>query len=225
VSFTRRSWAVFRKDLLIEARTRQASNAMAFFAGIVLLVLGFALGPDRRAIQGAAPGLLWVAVTFTALLGLGRAFDAERENRGMEGLFLYPGDRSAVYLGKLGALVVLLGFVEVVLFGLAAFLYNLSLLPVLAPLAGVAALGTVGLAGVGTLYGALTLNLRAREVLLPLLVFPVVVPVVLGAVSATRILLDGGGAGGLGGWIHLLVAFDIVFTVAPLLAFEAVLAD
>ncbi len=225
MSFALRTWAVLRKDLLIEARTRQASNAMAFFAGVVLLILGFALGPDRREIQQAAPGLLWVAVTFTALLGLGRAFDAERENRGMEGLFLYPGDRSAVYLGKLGSLVVMLGAVEVVLFFLAAFLYNLNLVPVLPELAGVAALGTVGLAGVGTLYGALTLNLRAREVLLPLLVFPVVVPVVLGAVSATRVLLEGGPAGELGGWVRLLVAFDIVFTVAPLLAFEAVLAD
>lgn len=225
MSYAARAWAVFRKDLLIEARTRQASNAMAFFAGVVLLVLGFALGPDRLEIQQAAPGLLWVAVTFTALLGLGRAFDPERSNRGMEGLFLYPGDRSAIYLGKLGALVVLLAGVEVVLFFLAAFLYNLDLVPVLPELAGVAALGTVGLAGVGTLYGALTLNIRAREVLLPLLVFPVIVPVVLATVSATRVLLGQAPVGDLGGWIRLLVAFDIVFTVAPLLAFEAVLAD
>lgn len=225
MSFARRAWAVFRKDLLIEARSRRASNAMLFFAGIVLVVLGLAVGPDPREIREAAPGLLWVAVTFTAVLGLGRAFDTERENRGMEGLFLYPGDRGAIYVGKFAALVVLLAVVQAVLFLLAGIFYGIDLVPVLPGVVGVAVLGTVGLAGVGALYGALTLNVRAREVLLPLLVFPVVVPVILGAVSATRLLLHGDPMGELGGWIRLLIAFDVVFTVAPLLAFETVLAD
>lgn len=221
----RQAWAVLRKDLLIEYRTRQAVTTMVFFAGVVLLILGFAVGPDAREIRQAAPGLLWIAVVFTAVVGLSRAFDSERENRGMEGLFLYPGDRGGVYLGKVGVLVVLLGLTEAVLFLLASFLYDLSLWSSLPALAGVAALGTVGLAGVGALFGALTLNLRAREVLLPLLVLPLVVPVVLGSVTATRLLLQGDPLGELGAWIRLLVVFDIVFTVAPLLIFERVLAD
>ena len=114
--FLRRSWAVFRKDLLIEARTRTGFNSMAFFAAVVLLLLGFALGPDRRAIQAAAPGLLWIAVFFTSILGLSRVFESERENRGIEGLFLYPGDRRAIYAGKLAALLVLVSVVTVLLF-------------------------------------------------------------------------------------------------------------
>ena len=225
MSFLRQATAVLRKDLLIEARTRQAVPSMAFFAGLVLLILGFALGPDTEAVRRAAPGLLWIAVVFTSVLGLARAYDTERENRGMEGLFQYPGTRTAVFAGKLAGLLLLLLSVEALLFTGGALLYDLDLARVALPLAGVALLGTVGLAGIGTLYGALTLNLRAREVLLPLLMFPLVVPVVLGSVSATRLLLAGDPFGELDAWVRLLVAYDVVFTVAPLLAFEHVLAD
>lgn len=225
MSFGRQAWAILRKDLLIEARSRQAVMSMVFFAGLVLLILGFALGPDTAEIREAAPGLLWIAVIFTTVLGLARAYDPERENRGMEGLFQYPGGRAAIYAGKLAGLVLLLLFVEAVLFVLAGLLYNLDLLSVAGPLALVALLGTVGIAGIGTLYGALTLNLRAREVLLPLLVFPLVVPVVLATVSATRALLLGDAFGDVEAWIRLLLAYDIVFTVTPLLAFERVLSE
>lgn len=225
MTFARQAWAVLRKDLLIEARSRQAVTSMVFFAGLVLLILGFALGPDTGAIRDAAPGLLWIAVVFTTVLGLARAYDPERENRGMEGLFQYPGERGAIYAGKLAGLVVLLLFVEALLFVLAGLLYNLDLLAVAAPLSLVAVLGTIGIAGIGTLYGALTLNLRAREVLLPLLVFPLVVPVVLATVSATRALFLGDPFAEVDGWLRLLVAYDIVFTVAPLVAFERVLSE
>jgi heme exporter protein B len=225
MSFFVRAAAVLRKDLLIEARNRQAMNSMVFFAGAVLLVLGIATGPEASAVRKAAPGLLWIALVFTAVLGLGRIFDSERENRGIEGLFLYPGDRRAVFVGKFLALALILFVAESVLFTLAAFLYNLNLWPVLPQVALVALLGTLGLAGIGTLYGALTLNLRAREVLLPLLVFPLVVPLVLASVACTRLLLEGDPFGELGGWIRLLGSFAIVFTVAPLLVFERVLAE
>lgn len=225
MSLARQTLAVLEKDLLIEVRSRETVSSMAFFAGLVLLILGFALGPDPEAIRLAAPGLLWIAVVFTAVLGLSRAYDSERENRGIEGLFQYPGSRTAIFAGKMGVLLVVLLFVEAILFVLGGVIYNLGLARVALPLAGVAFLATVGLAGIGTLYGALTLNVRAREVLLPLLVFPLVVPVVLGAVSATRLLLFGDPFGELGGWVRLLAAYDIVFTVAPLLAFERVIAD
>lgn len=225
MTFVRQTWAVIWKDFVIEARSKQAVTSMVFFAGLVLLILGFALGPDTRAVREAAPGLLWVAVIFTTVLGLNRLYDPERENRGMEGLFQFPGSRAAVYAGKLAVMVLLLLFVEAVLFVLGAVLYNLDLLSVAGPLALVALLGTVGIAGIGTLYGALTLNLRAREVLLPLLVFPLVVPVVLATVSATRALFAGDPMVELGAWIRLLVAYDVIFTVAPLLAFERVLAE
>lgn len=225
MSFTRQTLAILEKDLLIEVRGRETVTSMVFFAGLVLLILGFALGPDPEAIRRAAPGLLWIAVIFTTVLGLSRAYDPERENRGMEGLFQYPGNRTAIFVGKLGVLLLLLLFVEGVLFVMGGVLYNLGLAAVALPLAGVALLATVGLAGIGTLYGALTVDLRAREVLLPLVLFPLVVPVVLGAVSATRLLLLGDPFGELGAWIRLLAAYDIVFTVAPLLAFERVIAD
>lgn len=225
MSFFRRTYAVLWKDLLIEARSKQALSSMIVYSGITLLILGIALGPDTAEIRRAAPALLWIAVIFTSVLGLSRSFDSERENRGIEGLLLYPDDRSAVFVGKFGALVVLLVFVEAVLILLASLLYDLQLWAILPKLAGVALLGIVGLAGVGTLYGALTLNVRAREVLLPVLVFPLVVPAVLASVAATRLLLEGDPMDQFLPWIKLLVAFDIVFTVTPLLLFERVLTD
>lgn len=225
MTFLRRAWAVVWKDFVIEVRSKQAVTSMIFFAGLMLLILGFALGPDTQAIREAAPGLVWVAVIFTTVLGLNRLYDAEGENRGIEGLFQFPGSRAAVYAGKLTVMVLLLLFVESVLFVLGALLYNLDLVSVAGPLALVALLGTVGIAGIGTLYGALTLNVRAREVLLPLLVFPLVVPVVLATVSATRLLFSGGDLGGLDAWIRLLVAYDVIFTVAPLMVFERVLSE
>lgn len=225
MTFVRQAWAVVWKDLMIELRSRQGVTSMVFFAGLVLLILGFALGPDTRAIREAAPGLLWIAVVFTTVLGLNRLYDPERENRGMEGLLQHPGSGIAVYAGKLAVMVLLLLFVEAILFVLGALLYNLDLVSVAKPLVAVAVLGTVGISGIGTLYGALTLNLRAREVLLPLLVFPLVVPVVLATVSATRALFLGNLSGELDAWIRLLVAYDVIFTVTPLLAFERVLSE
>lgn len=225
MTFLRQAAAVLHKDLLVEVRTRQAVTSMVFFAALVLLILGFAMGPDSADVREAAPGLLWVAAVFTAVLGLARAYDTEREHRGMEGLLSYPGNRSAVFAGKFTGILLLLLFVESVLFAGGTLLYNLDVGAVAAPLAGVVLLGTVGLAGIGTLYGALTLNLRAREVLLPLLMLPLVVPVVLASVSATRLLLAGDPFGELAGWVRLLLAYDVVFTVAPLLAFEHVVAD
>lgn len=221
----RRAWAIVRKDLRTELRTRHAVNTMVFFAVSILLILGFAMGPDAQRIEQSGPGLIWVSLLFTAVLGLGRVFDAERGNRGMEGLLNYPGDRRAVFLGKFMALALLLTAVQAVLLVFASLMYNLDVWSVLPQLLGVLALGTVGVAGIGTLYGALTLNLRASEVLLPLLMLPLIVPPVVASISATELLIAGDPFGRLGGWIRLLAVFGLVFTLVPLMTFERALAD
>lgn len=221
----RRAGAVLRKDLWIELRGRQAISSTTLFAVVALLVLAFAMGPDPAAIELAAPGLIWTALTFAAVLGISRVFDCERGNRGMEGLFLYPGDGRAIYLGKLAALATILTCSELLILVLAGLLYNLPLWSVFLELTCVAALGSLGISGIGTLYGALTLNVKAREILLPLLILPLLVPVILASVAATRLLLVGDPFEALGGWVRLLIAFSIVFTVAPLLAFERVLSE
>lgn len=223
MEFALRTWAVLWKDLLIEARTRAAFSAMAFFAALVLFVFAFAVGPDPRLLERLAGGLLWIGIVFTGLLSLGRTFHSEELSGGLEGLELYPGDVRAIYLGKLLGNLLLLLVVEAILYPVAGVLFHLDLAARPLALAGVALLGTFGFSVVGTFYAALTLNLRARELMLPLLLLPLLVPVLLGAVSATSALLTGGAPGEVGAWVRLLVAFDVIYFVVCTWIFPAVL--
>jgi heme exporter protein B len=218
------AWAVFRKDVVLEARTKVNINAMLFFAGTVLLIFSFALGPDPDRLRTAAAGLLWLAFIFAGLLAFGRSYQLEAENRAFEGLLLVAQHRSAIYLGKLcGAAAVML-VIEVIIVPVMAVLYNIDLWKSIPALLLVGVLGTVGFAAIGALYGALTMSLRAREVLLPLLMLPVTVPVVLGAVKATGYILAGQ-RHDLGLWLEVLTAFDIVFVTAGLLLYESAVAE
>jgi heme exporter protein B len=229
----KRAWAVAWKDLLTERRAKAAFNAMAFFALLVLLTFGFALGPDVPAsaarqgtlLQELAPGLLWVTILFAGVLAVDRSFQVEIERGGLEGLRLYPGDRKAVYIGKLVANVSIMLVMEMLVLPFAAILYNLDLWPRLPALAGVALLATVGFAAIGTFYAALTANLRARQVLLPLLMFPVLIPVVLAAVKATGLVLHGDPMDELAAWVKLLVAGDVLFLTVCTLTFEYVIEE
>jgi len=218
-----RTWAILWKDLLIEVRTKGSFNAMAFFAALVLFIFAFAIGPDPRLLQELAGGLLWVGITFTGVLSLSRTFHSEELSGGLEGLELYPGEVRAIYLGKLAGNVILLLLVEAVLFPTAAVLFQVDLAPRALSLAGVAFLGTLGFSIIGTFYAGLTLHLRARELMLPLLLLPLLVPVLLGAVSATTALLGEGPTTGVGGWVRLLVAFDVIYFVVCTWVFPVVL--
>lgn len=208
-----RTWAVLWKDLLIEVRTKGSFNAMIFFAALVLFIFAFAVGPDPELLRELAGGLLWVGIVFTGVLSLSRTFHSEELSGGLEGLELYPGEIRAVYLGKLLGNVILLLAVEAVLFPTAAVLFHVDILSRAPALIGVAVLGTLGFSIIGTFYAALTLHLRARELMLPLLLLPLLVPVLLGAVSATTALLTGQETAATGGWIRLLVAFDVIYFV------------
>jgi heme exporter protein B len=217
------AWAVFRKDVVLEIRSRVNFNAMLFFGGIALLVFSFALGPDPERLRSAAGGVLWLAFIFSGILAFGRSYQLEAENNAFEGLMLVAENRSAIYLGKmLGAMAVMLTL-ETLILPLMAVLFSIPLSGGLLGLAIVGVLGTIGFAAIGALYGALTMSLRAREVLLPLLLLPVTVPVILGAVKATNVLLAGNGD--LQVWLELLVAFDVVFVTTGLLTFEHLFGD
>jgi heme exporter protein B len=205
--------------MLLEARSRTNLNAMLFFAGMVLLIFSFALGPTPDRLRSVAGGLLWLAFLFAGLLAFGRAYQLEVENNAFEGLLLVARNRSAIYAGKVLGVVTIMLLIEAVTFPLMGLLYNLDVWPSLLPVALVTVLGTVGFASIGALYGALTMSLRAREVLLPLLILPITVPVILGAVKATTALLTGGSTD-LPLWVELLCAFDVVFLSAGLLVFE-----
>jgi heme exporter protein B len=222
---TARIAAVFWKDVTIEARAKANFNAVAFLAGLILLLFGFALGPDQDALHAAAAGVIWLTVLFSGVLSFNRSYEQELENGALDALLLYPGDRRSIFLGKLLANLVFVLGVQLILVPTAAVLYNLSLGRVILPLAAIVALGTLGFVTLGTFYSAMASRLRAREVLLPLLLFPMLIPLLLGAVQATEAALTGNLLGNLNEWVRLLVLFDLVFLTVSILAFEYVIGE
>lgn len=234
MSDVRRALALIRKDLLTERRSKAAFNAMAFFAAMVLFIFSFALGPDapgmsagegQTLLQYLWPGLLWVAIFFTGILALNRSFQMEMESGGMEALRLYPGDKKAVYAGKLVANLIVITAMELILIPLSAILYNIDLWVKLPALLGVVAMGSLGFTAVGTFYAALTANLRARDVMLPVLIFPVLVPVVVAAVKATTLVIRGDPMGEMWTWLRILGLIDVVLLTVCTLTFEFALED
>jgi len=222
-AYARRAFMVVWKDILAERRSKESLNALVFFSLLLLFVFQFALGPERARIEAALPGLLWLGFILSGLLAFGRTFLIERENDCWEGLVLTPGDKSAIYLGKLAANVLVIIVVEVVLVALFAVFFAIDFTPFLPGLAAVLALGTLGLASVGTLFGAVTAQMRARELLFPVLLLPAVVPVLLSGVSATQIVLAGEPLAEAAAWLKLLAAADLVYLVVGVLTFEFVL--
>lgn len=220
-----RAAAVAWKDLTAERRTKANFNAVVFLAVLMLLLFGFALGPDAEALRGAAAGVLWLVVLFSGVLAFNRSYQLELENGALEPLLLYPGDRRALFVGKLAANLTFVLLMEALVVPLAAVLYDLPLLRPLPGLAGVLLLGTVGFVTLGTFYAAMASRTRAREVMLPLLLFPVLVPVLVGAVEATAALLAGDPMGDAAAWIRLLVVFDVIYLAASVLVFEYVIEE
>jgi heme exporter protein B len=221
----RRIGAIVWKDLTAERRTKANFNAVVFLAGLILLLFGFAIGPDGQTMELIAGGVLWLTVLFSGVLSFNRSYEQELENGALELLLLYPGDRRSIFVGKLLANLLFVLLVEVVMVPLAAVLYDLPLLQFIAPLSLVLLLGTTGFVTLGTFYAAMASRLRAREVMLPLLLFPMLVPLLVGAVQATGGILNGDLMGSTAAWIRLLVVFDVIFFVAALFAFEHIIED
>jgi heme exporter protein B len=207
-------WQIARKDALSEIRGRQAAGSTLFFAGLVLLLFGFALGPDSRRLTEAAPGLLWLAIVFGSLLTVARLHQLEVEDGALEELARYPVERHAIYLGKALAGFAALLVLGAVLLPLVAILYGIDLAAAWPALLGTLLLGAIGLAAVGTFYAGVTVRMQAREVMLPLLMLPIVAPLLLAAVKATAAALLGDPMGDLAAWLQLLGAFDLVMLVA-----------
>lgn len=223
MTFARRALVVAWKDLLVERRSKETLNALLFFSLLLLFVFQFALGPDRERLAGVLPGVLWLGFILSALLALGRTFLLEREHDCWEGLLLAPGDKSAIYLGKLAANLALMTVVETLVLALFVIFFDIDLARAFPGLVLVVALGTVGLGAVGTLFAAMTAHVRAREVLFPVLLLPVQVPVLLATVKATEALLLGEPLAAVAHWVKLLAAADVIYVVVGLLTFDVVL--
>jgi len=216
-------WAVLWKDLRIESRTKDVFTSMAVFAVLALLIFNFAFElrvPDKAMV---VPGVLWVAVTFAGILGLGRAFITEKDKGSLAGLLLAPVDRSAIYFGKMLANLLFILVVELFLLPLITIFFNV---PLITPaLLLILLLGTIGFAAVGVIFSALAVNTRAREVLLPVLLLPVMLPVLVAGIRATIGLLEGDTLADLGNWLQLLLFYDLLFIVAAFLTFDYVVEE
>lgn len=223
MTYARRAFIVLWKDVVTERRSKATLNALLFFSLLLLFVFQFTLGTDHEHLVAALPGLLWLGFILSGLLALGRTFLVERENDCWDGLLLAPGDKSAIYLGKVAANLALMLVVEVILLALFAFFFNVDVGRALPALSLVLPLGTLGFASVGTLFAAMTAHVRAREVLFPVLLLPVEVPVLLGAVKATEAALAGEPLSTVTPWLQLLVAADVIYLVAGLLTFDVLL--
>jgi len=224
MSYLRKVFAVVAKDVAAELRTREMLSSMFVFSLLVIFIFNFAFDLRAENQKTLAPGVLWVAIAFAGMLGLSRSFIMEKDRGSMEGLLLTPVDRSAIYLGKMLGNLLFIGIVEIIILPIFIVLFNLSAadLPLLL---GVVILGTIGFAGVGTLFSAMAVHTRAREVLLPILLFPVVIPVMLASVKLTGAILDGVPFADVQNWFSLLVAFDLIFMALSVILFDYVMEE
>ena len=218
-------WAILKKDLLTELRSRETLPSMILFSLLVVLMFNFTFEPGSEAIVEALPGILWVAIIFAGTLGLNRSFVSEQEEECLQGLLLCPLDRGVLYLGKMLGNLLFILIMEGLVFPIFAILFNLDIVHLLLPLMPVFFLATVGFAALGTLFSAMAVNTKAREVLLPILLFPLTVPIVLGAVKTTGTILNGSALTEGRPWLQMMTVFDIIFLVAAFLTFEFVVEE
>jgi heme exporter protein B len=218
-------WAIFRKDLRIEFRTKDSLTSMLFFGVVVLVVFNFAFGSLEGTVRSAFSGVLWVSFTFSGTLGLNRLFAAEKENGCLEGLLMAPADRGTIYLGKMAAACFFMLISEVVIFTIGLVLFNITVWKEIPYLLMVFCVGTLGFTAVGTLLSAIAVNTKLREVLLPLMLFPVILPILIYAVEATDIILNSADYSALKLPMTVLSAFTVVFGTISCLLFEYVLEE
>jgi heme exporter protein B len=218
-----RARAVAWKDLTAERRSKAGFNAVAALGITILVLFGFALGPDAEAVRAAAAGALWLAALFAGVLAFNRSYQMEMDGGALEPLLMYPGSRRSIFAGKLIAnflfVLLLLGIVVAT----SIVLFHITIPPAWPSLLAVVLLGEVGLVTLGTFYAAMASRSRVREVLLPLLLFPMLVPVLLAAMQATKALLGGDLMHDAGAWTKLLLAYDVIFLVCTFLAFDYVI--
>ncbi len=227
MSFLRTVWLIVRKDLTVEVRSREIAYTTLFFAVSCVLVFAFALVREEgRPPEAVAVAILWITIMFAGNLALGRTFERERQYETLRALLLAPAARPAVYVGKLIGIVALLVAVEAILIPLIALFFQEPLLARPFWLAGIVLTGTTGFAAVGTLFAAMLVRARSRDVLLPVLLYPIVVPVIIAGVRGTSSLLHPEFDPGVTTfWLALLVSFDVVFVTLALWTFEPVMTD
>jgi heme exporter protein CcmB len=216
---------IVRKDLLVEARTREILFTTLFFAVACVLVFAFGFVREGRAVTDAASGILWIAIAFSGTLALGRAFERERHGETLRALLIAPIDRPALYVGKLIGILILMAAVEAVVVPMVALMFQAPLFDHALLMIGLLAAGTLGFAAVGTLFAAMLMRTRSRDVMLPVLLYPITIPVIIAGVRGTAALLEADGLPMARAWLAMLVAFDVMFVTLALWTFEPVMTE
>ena len=226
MSFLSAVWLVTRKDLLIEFRSREILYTTLFFSISCVLVFAFSFVREGRALEDAAAGILWIATAFAGTLALGRAFERERQSETLRALLIAPIDRPALYVGKLLGVLILLLAVQAVVVPLVALMFDAPLFR--HPFLVVALLvsGSLGFAAVGTVFAAMLVRSKSRDVLLPVLLYPITIPVIIAGVRGTAALLQADVDVPMArAWLSMLVFFDVVFVTLALWTFEPLMTE
>ena len=221
--FLKAVFAIAWKDLSAELRSRELLSAMLVFAMLVILIFNFALKLDAKTRITATSGILWVTFTFAGTLGLNRSMAVEKDRGCLDGLLLAPVDRSSIYFGKMISNLVFMFIIEAIVLPLYSVLYNVNLFN--PGLLLVILLGSVGYIAIGTLLAAMAVQTRTRDVMLPILLFPVVIPVVVAAVEASGGFLQGLPISELMYWVNLLVVYDVIFIAIAFMVFDYVVEE
>jgi len=217
--------AIVLKDLVTELKTRELFSSMFIFALLVIIIFIFSVDLSIVKANAVGPGVLWVAFLFAGTMGLNRSFMLEKENGCLEGLILTPADRTAIYFGKLISNLIFLMVMEIFILPLFMIFFNVDLIPFLGPLLVVIFMGTLGFCAIGTLLSSLSSNLKTREIMLPILLYPLIVPVVIAMVRMTGLVLDGKSLGTMMNWVGLTLAFDIIFIGVSILTIDHILEE
>ncbi len=222
-AFLKAVGAILWKDLVAEFRSRELLTAMLVFALLVILVFNFALELDISTRRSVTAGVLWVTFAFAGTLGLNRSMAVEKDRGCLDGLLLAPVDRSAIYFGKAISNLAFMLVVAAIVLPVYSLLYGVNLFN--PGLIGVILLGSVGYVAVGTLLASMAVQARTRDILLPILLFPVAVPVLVAAVKASGGFLQGADPGTILPWINLLIVYDVVFIAAAFMLFDFVVEE
>lgn len=225
--FLRAAWLVAAKDLRVELRAREVVVAMAFFASLVVLLFAFAFIKEGKTTPDAAAGILWITIALSGTLGLGRAFDREREGDTLSALMVAPVERGAIYFGKLFGILVFMVLTELFATPLVALLFDAPLLQFPGRLALLLSLGTLGYAAVGSLFAGMLSRSRGRHVLLGILLYPIIVPVLIAGARGTQALLvvPTPDLDGMWLWAKILGLFDTAFVILALWTFEPLMTS
>lgn len=225
-AFFRVAWLIVRKDIAVEVRSWELVATTLFFACSCVLVFAFALIEEGTPVTDVAAGILWIAIAFSGTLALGRTFERERQTETLRALLLAPCDRPALYVGKLLGILLLMALTEAVLVPLVWLLFQAPVTAAPFRLAALLAAGTIGFAAVGTLFAAMLVRARSRDVMLPILLYPITVPVMIAGVRGTAALFEATPSLAIAEfWLGLILFFDVVFVTLALWTFEAVMTD